>query len=298
MRDAPEALWVDDYLSHLRVERGLSNHTIEAYAHDLAAFVRHAQATGRALAEADTELVASFVASLKDRGVGGRSQARYLSALRGLFRYLRSEHILEVDPTELLSSPKRRAPLPVVLTAEEVERLLASPGVATAAAKRDTAMLYTMYACGLRVSELVGLKLRNVALEHALITVVGKGDKQRMIPIGEAAIQRLVTYLEEARGAWADPEEDSVFVTSRGSKMTRQAFWKLVRRHAVNAGITQRLSPHKLRHSFATHLLERGADLRAVQSLLGHADIGTTQVYTHVTRDRLREVHARYHPRG
>jgi integrase/recombinase XerD len=297
MREGDRALWVDDYLRHLKVERGLSPRTLEAYAHDLCAFSAHLVKRGTALEGAGAEDVADFLRALHAEQVSARSQARYLSALRGFYRYLRFEHLVEHDPTELLDAPRKRAPLPVVLTGEEIEQLLACPNTSTLPGKRDAAMLYTMYACGLRVSELVQLTLGQLSLSSGVLAVCGKGGKERMIPIGEAAIEQVQTYLA-VRGVWAKPASEHVFVTPRGTGMTRQAFWKIVRRYALAAGIGKPLSPHKLRHSFATHLLEGGADLRAVQAMLGHADISTTQVYTHVMGDRLRAVHARYHPRG
>jgi len=292
------ALWVDDYLDHVKVERGLSANTLEAYAHDLAVFHAHLDEKGRALDEANVEDIAGFLDAQKSRGVGGRSQARHLSALRGLFRYLRSERRVAADPTELLDSPRKRPGLPVVLTRDEIDRLLAAPDPHTPLGLRDLAMLYTMYASGLRVSELVQLTLGGLSLERGLVSVTGKGGKQRMVPLGEGAVEKLKPYLEGVRGKWAGIDEQRVFVTARGTGMTRQAFWCIVRRYSISAGIVKALSPHKLRHSFATHLLEGGADLRAVQSMLGHADIATTQVYTHVMGDRLRMVHGRYHPRG
>lgn len=292
------ALWVDDYLEHLEVERGLGANTLEAYAHDLAEFVRHLERENCALDKISTEHVATFLAALKARRVGARSQARYVSALRGLFRYLRAMRHVSVDPTELLEGPKRHAPLPVVLTHDEIARLLSAPNVAEPLGLRDRAMLYTMYACGLRVSELVSLRRANLELARGLVMVVGKGGKQRLVPMGDVAVEFVARYLREVRGKWAKPNEERVFVTPQGRGMTRQAFWKNVRRYTIEAGITKAVSPHKLRHSFATHLLEGGADLRAVQAMLGHADISTTQVYTHVTSDRLKSVHERYHPRG
>ena len=289
---------VDDYLEHLRVERGLSLNTQEAYAHDLREFVAHLEAHGGVNQSITAEQIADFLATLSRRGVGARSQARYLSALRGLCRYLRAEGQLEGDPTELLDAPRKRARLPVVLTREEIERLLAAPDAEEPAGLRDRAMLYTMYASGLRVSELVGLRRADVMLDRGLILARGKGDKQRLVPLGDAAVVWIERYLAKVRGAWATGAEPRLFVTAKGEGMTRQAFWKNIRRYALVAGIVKPVSPHKLRHSFATHLLEAGADLRAVQSMLGHADISTTQVYTHVLTDRLRSVHGRYHPRG
>jgi integrase/recombinase XerD len=295
--DRELSFWVDDYLEHLRVERGLSANTLEAYAHDLGEFLKHlgANARGELLA---AQQIADFLCELSRRGVGARSQARYLSALRGLCRYLRTEGHLTSDPTELVDAPTKRARLPVVLTRDEIDRLLAAPDPEEANGLRDRAMLYTMYASGLRVSELVGLRRADVLLDRGLVRARGKGEKQRLVPLGEAAIVWIERYLAEVRGRWADASEPRLFVTEAGHGMTRQAFWKNLRRYTLVAGIVKPVSPHKLRHSFATHLLEGGADLRAVQSMLGHADISTTQVYTHVMTDRLRGVHGRYHPRG
>jgi integrase/recombinase XerD len=289
---------VDDYLEHLGVERALSRNTIESYAHDLRELASYLAQRGTDVTRADAECIAGFLGSLGESGVGARSQARYLSALRGLFRYLRSARHIEIDPTELLESPRARARLPVVLTREEVECLLAAPRADTPAGLRDRAMLYTMYASGLRVSELINMRVGDLMAERALVRVTGKGDKQRLVPIGGVALEHVGRYLQQVRGAWAQPGESKLFVTPRGHGMTRQAFWQIVRRCMLEAGIAKAVSPHKLRHSFATHLLEGGADLRAVQSMLGHADISTTQVYTHVMGDRLRQVHQRYHPRG
>ncbi len=292
------AFWVDDYVEHLKVERGLSANTQEAYAHDLREFVSHLVEQGHDASRLSSEQITDFLYALTSRGVGARSQARYLSALRGLCKYLRAEGHVELDPTELVDAPRKRAKLPVVLTRDEVERLLAAPQPEDKAGLRDRAMLYTMYASGLRVSELVGLRREEVMLDRGLVLARGKGNKQRLVPLGDAAVQWIERYLTEVRPEWAKEGESCLFVTSRGTSMTRQAFWKNLRRYAIGAGILKDISPHKLRHSFATHLLEGGADLRAVQTMLGHADISTTQVYTHVMTDRLRSVHSRYHPRG
>ena len=289
---------VSEYLEHLRVERGLAHNTIEAYARDLRAFSDHIEETGAALAGLGTEDVAAFLGTLTTRGLGGRSQARVLSALRGWFRFLRAQRYIAHDPTELVDGPRPAAPLPSVLSREEIERLLCAPDVSEPAGLRDAAMLYVMYASGLRVTELVELPCEALSREQGLVRVTGKGGKQRLIPIGDVACALVERYLVGARPAWAHVREDALFVTSRGVRMTRQGFWKIVKRHARSAGIDKPISPHKLRHSFATHLLEGGADLRAVQTMLGHADIATTQVYTHVMIDQLQRVHARYHPRG
>lgn len=289
---------LSDYLEHLRVERALAHNTVEAYAHDLREFATHLNTCGATLADVSTEQVASFLGTLAARDIGGRSQARYVSALRGLYRFLRAQRRVEHDPTALLDPPNVGKGLPTVLSRAEVDGLLAAPDMNDPAGLRDAAMLYTMYASGLRVSELVGLALDGLSREQGLVKVTGKGGKQRLVPIGDVACALVERYLTQVRPAWAEAGEATLFLTSRRRGMTRQGFWKIVRRHALTAGIHRTISPHKLRHSFATHLLEGGADLRAVQVMLGHSDISTTQVYTHVMVDRLKEVHRRHHPRG
>jgi integrase/recombinase XerD len=288
----------DEYLQHLRVERGLAHNTLEAYAHDLRVFAEYVSHLGESMASVRTEHVAGFLGTLGERKLGGRSQARYLSALRGLYRFLLAERHVASDPTELLDAPRKRARLPTVLTQDEVGRLLAAPDDNDPAGLRDKAMLFTMYASGLRVSELTGLLLEDLSREQGLVKVEGKGGKQRLVPIGDAVCALVERYLVGVRAAWAKPGERALFVTVRGVAMRREVFWRLVRRHALHAGIAKPISPHKLRHSFATHLLQGGADLRAVQVMLGHSDISTTQVYTHVLTDHLQSVHQRHHPRG
>jgi integrase/recombinase XerD len=289
---------LSEYLEHLRVERGLAHNTVEAYAHDLREFATYLDEHGDAIATVGTERVAGFLSALAARDIGARSQARYLSALRGLFRFLRKQRQLASDPTALLDLPRASAGLPTVLSRAEVERLLAAPDLNDPAGLRDAAMLYTMYASGLRVSELVGLALDGLSRAQGLVKVTGKGGKQRLVPVGDVACALVERYLDGVRASWAREGEPALFVTPRGTGMTRQTFWKIVRRRALEAGIVRPVSPHKLRHSFATHLLEGGADLRAVQVMLGHSDISTTQVYTHVLTDRLKSVHQRHHPRG
>lgn len=296
--DASTHDWLSEYVEHLRVERGLAHNTLEAYAHDLREFATHLAQEGETLATVGVESIACFLASLAARGIGARSQARYLSALRGLFRFLRGQRYIDGDPTELLDRPRAVAALPRVLSRVEVERLLATPDVNDPAGLRDAAMLYTLYASGLRVSELVGLELEGLLRAQGLVRVTGKGGKQRLVPIGDLACDLVGSYLARVRAEWAKEGERALFVTPQGVRMTRQACWKIIRRHARNAGIARPISPHQLRHSFATHLLEGGADLRAVQVMLGHSDISTTQVYTHVMTDHLKSVHQRYHPRG
>jgi integrase/recombinase XerD len=289
---------VDQYIDHLRVERGLRPATITAYAADLARFVDAWQQADIALRDIDATCVRRELLALSSSGIKARSQARVVSSLRGFFRYLHEEGLVARDPMELIDSPQMQTKLPGLLELSEVERLLATPDVRKPAGLRDAAMLHTMYAAGLRVSELTGLSLGDVDLRAGHLTAFGKGAKRRMVPLGHPARDAITAYLERARASWAKPSEQALFVTARGGPMTRQGFWKNVRRYARAAGITRKVSPHTLRHSFATHLLNGGADLRAVQTLLGHADITTTQIYTHVSRDRLRDMHERCHPRG
>ena len=290
---------LDAYLDHLRVERGLSRATVAAYAHDLGAFIGFAVSGGVGDVNGiDRARVAAFFVKLAKGRVGARSQARYLSALRGLFRFLRSERRLRVDPTELLDAPRITGKLPPVLTLEEVRRLLSSPDPATDRGIRDAAMLQVMYASGLRVSELVTLRLGDINREDAFVSVLGKGAKRRLVPVGPSTVAIVTDYLGRVRSKWARGSSDALFLTSRGTPLTRQAFWKIVRKHSSVAGIRKKVSPHKLRHSFATQRLVGGADLRAVQTMLCHDDTATTQIYTHVAGDHLQGVHARHHPRG
>ena len=291
---------VDVYLDHLKVERGLSRNTLEAYGRDLAKFRAFAEDKKLShTSEIETRHLLQFLVTLASGKLAVRSQARALVALRGLWKHLRAERHVERDPTEELELPRVGRPLPEVLTPAEVDELLARPDVGNARGLRDAAMLETLYATGLRVSELVALRLADVNLADGYLSTFGKGKKQRLVPMGEQAVARVKAYLEGAR-----PELDrgrnapALFLTHHGRPMTRQGFWKLLRGYAVAAGIHKPISPHKLRHSFATHLLERGADLRAVQAMLGHADIGTTQIYTHLSNARLRQVYKQHHPRA
>ena len=291
---------LDAWLSHLRVEKGLAARSVEAYATDLVRFAVYArQDLQRPFVDVEGGDVASWMIALSKDGLTARAQARKLSALRGFYKFLIAERLVTNDPTKLVSGPRLPRKLPHVLTFPEVEALLAAPDVSNPRGVRDRAMLQLMYASGLRVSELVGLKMADVDLDQAVVAAFGKGGKRRLVPFGEVARESLLQYLQTVRGAFTGRRVCSdLFVTQRGGAMTRQGFWKLVKRWAVVAGIDRPISPHKLRHSFATHLLERGADLRAVQTMLGHSDIVTTQIYTHVSVDHLRATHARFHPRG
>ncbi len=289
---------LDDYIQHLRVERGLSQHTVDGYARDLARFGDRLEDEDIALAKIDEGTVAGYLVSLSQKGLSARTQARALSAMRGFFRFLVQEGWHSRDPTELLEGPRLLRRLPDVLNRDEVLRLLQTPSGDKPNRVRDRAMLHTMYAAGLRVTELVDLDLGDVNLAEGFVSALGKGNKRRIVPIGEHARVAMAQYLSEVRPKWARPASRACFVTARGKAMTRQGFWRIVKKYARAAGISKDISPHKLRHSFATHLLAGGADLRSVQTMLGHADISTTQIYTHVSGDHLRKMHERYHPRG
>jgi integrase/recombinase XerD len=290
----------DLFIDHLKVERNLSPNTIDGYSRDLARALRFFHERGhRHAAEVTVADLTDYLLHLADGGLGARSRARALVAVRGLFRFLCAERHLEADPTETLDGPRVGRKLPDVLGEEAVLRLLAAPPLGTPRGLRDAAMLETLYATGLRVSELCGLAVADVNLASGYVRVFGKGRKQRLVPLGDVARERIAAYLETARpGFVKQPSVKALFLTGRGRPMTRQGFWKLLRRYARAAGIAADISPHKLRHSFATHLLEHGADLRAVQAMLGHADISTTQIYTHVSRARLVELYRKHHPRA
>ena len=289
---------LDDYIQHLSVERGLSRSTVSGYAHDLIRFSSSLEADNTEIADVEEAHIAAYLVALSRAGLSARSQARALSAIRGFFRFLVQEGRKTSDPTELLEGPKLLRKLPNILSREEVVRLLHAPAGDKPNRVRDRAMLHTMYAAGLRVSELIHLYIGDVNLADGFVSALGKGKKRRLVPIGEHARTAMLQYLKTVRPKWAHPASRACFVTARGKPMTRQGFWRAVKKYALVAGIDPDISPHKLRHSFATHLLSGGADLRSVQTMLGHADISTTQIYTHVTRDHLRKMHERYHPRG
>ena len=290
---------LDRYLSHLTVERGLLPATLESYARDLREYLDWLAHKGLAgLAQVTEAHVLQHLAALHKRGLSRASQARHLAALRGLHKFANAEGITATDPAESVEAMRGSRPLPNFLGVEAVDRLLAQPDAGTPQGARDKAMLEVLYASGLRVSELVSLPLAAIDPALGVVRVRGKGGKERIVPVGERARETLAAYLGGARqkllGQRRSPD---LFVTPRGGRMTRQGFWKLLARHAREAGIEERVYPHTLRHSFATHLLERGADLRAVQAMLGHADIATTQIYTHVDRARLKKVMEK-HPRS
>ncbi len=292
--------WIDSYLDHLRVERGLAKNTLEAYARDLGEIANHVDDAAAAdVRRIDPSAVLSFVISGSRRGKSARSSARQLSALRGFFRFLVRERAIETDPSELVERPKSTRKLPRVLSYEEVDLLLAAPPLDTARGIRDSAMIHVMYASGLRVSELCLLKLGDLDRKVGTVAPLGKGGKRRLVPVGQVALERVDAYLDLVRPhtkrATLDPH---LFISPRGMHYTRQGLWKLLKAYARGVGIKTPTSPHKLRHSFATHLLRGGADLRAVQAMLGHADLGTTEIYTRVAQDHVRTAYDKAHPRA
>jgi integrase/recombinase XerD len=288
---------IDAYLDHLRVERALAKNTLESYARDLNQFAaRLGDAVGpEEVTEGD---VAAMLAANARRGIGARSSARQLSSLRGFFKFLLRERIVKVDPTALLDNPRIGRRLPRALSFDDVVAILRRPNAKTDRGLRDAAMLHLLYACGVRVSELCGLKLPDVDRERGVVSVLGKGGKRRLVPISESALELVETYAGGARKRRAKPTQTTLFLSPSGRTLTRQAVWKIIKAYARAAGVRAPVSPHKMRHSFATHLLQGGADLRAVQAMLGHADLGTTEIYTSVAKDHVRAAHARSHPRA
>jgi integrase/recombinase XerD len=291
--------WVDAYLDHLRVERALSPRSVEAYARDLGKLCAHAEEQGIAApAGVDDALVSTYMVALGKQGLGARSAARHLSAVRGFTRFLVRERALDADPCTLVERPRIGRKLPKVLSLSEIERILDAPEATGFRGLRDRAILQVMYAAGLRVSEVVGLKLGDVDRAKGLVAPFGKGQKRRLVPLGEHALAALDTYLE-ARGEHPRAgQSTTLFLSPRGGPLTRQAVWKSLGAYARGVGVQKPSSPHKFRHSFATHLLEGGADLRSVQALLGHADISTTEIYTHLADDHVRAAYKRAHPRA
>ncbi len=292
--------YLDHYLNFLAVERGLAKNTLEAYGRDLARYLEFLAAERiDAPADITPAIVLRFLGHLKGQGLSPRSRARSLAALRTFHKFLVREKLSKDNPTDQVMSPKSLASLPRTLSPADVDSLLASPAGDTPLDWRDRAMLEIIYATGLRVSELVTLKLSDLQMDVGYLTAFGKRSKQRIVPLGEAAVAVLQDYLSHGRPL-LDKQRGSacVFLNRSGEGLTRQGFWKIIKRRAREAGIRQSITPHTMRHSFATHLLENGADLRSVQAMLGHADISTTQIYTHVTRERLRQIHALHHPRG
>lgn len=290
---------IDRFLDAAWMERGLSRNTLSAYRADLLALARWVAARGRSITEAERGDVLGYIADRVESGARPRSSARQLSSFRRFFRWLVRERGAGEDPTAQISMPKIGRPLPKSLTEAEVEALLDAPDTSDPLGHRDRTMLEVLYATGLRVSELVNLRLGQVNMNQGVVRVTGKGGRERLIPLGEESLEWLQQFISGPRDEiLLQKQTEFAFPTRRGDRMTRQAFWHIIKRYSERAGIEHALSPHVLRHAFATHLLNHGADLRVVQMLLGHSDLSTTQIYTHVARERLRELHARHHPRG
>jgi integrase/recombinase XerD len=297
-KDPVEPL-IGRFLDAVWMERGLSSNTLAAYRADLMALARWLAGRQVALPGTARADLMEFIAARVHGGARPRSTARQLSSFRRFFRYLVREGSIAEDPTAQIAMPKIGRSLPRSLSEAEVEALLAAPTVSDPLGHRDRAMLEMLYATGLRVSELVNLKLGQINLNQGVIRVLGKGNRERLIPLGEEAVRWLRTFMENARAdILLDRSTDFLFPTRRGDRMTRQAFWHIIKRYARKASVNRDLSPHTLRHAFATHLLNHGADLRVVQMLLGHSDLSTTQIYTHVARERLKDLHSDHHPRG
>ena len=296
MSDADEGI-IEAFLDALWMERGLSENTLKAYRADLVHFASFASARRLGLLEVERGHVLDYLVSIID--ASPRTTARRLSALRRFYSHHARAGMIERDPMDRIDAPRLGRPLPESLTEREVENLLATPDVSTALGFRDRTMFEVLYAAGLRVSELVELRTSSVSMRQGLVRVVGKGDRERLVPLGEVALDWLDRFVRGPRSEILDGRvSEAVFPSRRGGAMTRQAFWMIIKRHAASAGIVRPVTPHTLRHAFATHLLNHGADLRVIQLLLGHRDISTTQIYTHVARERLRSLHAEHHPRG
>jgi len=290
---------IDRFLDAIWMERGLSENTLGAYRADLLALNTRLTGKGVDLVSASKSDILDYISWRVEGGAKPRSTARQLSSFRRFFRYLLREGVISDDPTAQIAMPKIGRALPQSLTEEEVDALLGAPNVSESLGHRDRAMLELLYATGVRVSELINLKMSQVNLNQGVLRIVGKGDRERLIPLGDEAQDWLKEFMDGPRvEILLERQSEYLFPTRRGDRMTRQAFWHIIKRYAKKAGVSKKLSPHTVRHAFATHLLNNGADLRVVQLLLGHSDVSTTQIYTHVARERLKDLHARHHPRG
>ena len=293
------ATLIQDYLHYLTVERGLARNTVLAYGQDLGKFARYLEAKGRHPRQVRRGEIDEFVRRLSSLGLGAKSVARALNAVRMFYRYLILEKVVDEDPTAQVRPPRTWKTLPRFLTLDEVDRLLGAPDFGCPLGLRDAAMVELLYATGLRVSELVSISVQDLNLDVGYVTCLGKGRKERLVPLGRQAARRLRDYLATGRQVLLKAgAHDGLFLNNRGRLMSRQGFWKILKKYGRLVGLRGKLSPHVLRHSFATHLLERGADLRSVQLMLGHSDISTTQIYTHINRERLRRIYKDFHPRA
>ena len=291
--------YLDLFINYLIVEKGLSKNTIDAYSRDILGYINHL--SGMKFSDIGTVApldIVKYIGKLRDGGISPRSTARKLTAIRMFYRFLNAEGYIKSNPTLLVELPKGISRLPKAISLEMVDILLSAPDTKKPLGLRDKAMLEVLYATGLRVSELVSLKVGDVNLDVGYLMAFGKGSKERVVPMGESAQQWVKNYISDGRPKLYKGQSEYLFINRSGKALTRQGFWKIIKSYAKKAKITASITPHTLRHSFATHLLERGADLRSVQMMLGHADISTTQIYTHVTTERLKEIHKRHHPRG
>jgi len=291
--------WLAEFKVYLRVEKGLSPHSIAAYLSDLHKLQQFADLKGLQWPALMQEHIVSWMRDLAEKGLSPRSIARALIAVRGFFRFLALDRVVSHDPTEHLETPRALNPLPKFLSRSEVDDLLSTPDASSTLGARDLAMLELLYATGLRVSELVNLTVQQLNLSHGLVSCMGKGSKERIVPIGSEAAGKIKAYLSMSRPDLLKRKKSNyLFISRRSTRMTRQGFWRIIRAYGRAAGLRKSLSPHMVRHSFATHLLENGADLRSVQAMLGHSDISTTQIYTHITRERLKNIYKNHHPRA
>jgi integrase/recombinase XerD len=294
-------LFLKEYLAHIKLEKNLSQNTVSSYKIDINAFISFLKDSGiDDPSDISSDHISSFFKTLIELGLLGSSSARYFSSLKGFFLYLLKNKYIVKNPIEKITAPRISKKLPGVLDVSEVEKILSAPDTEDKLSLRDKAMLELFYACGTRVSELINIKVNDLFFEDEIIRVFGKGSKERLIPIGSSAVKWVGEYLKKSRPLLMKKSrsENNLFLNSRGSKLSRMGVWKIIDRYVKQAGIEKDVHPHTFRHSFATHLLEGGADLRAVQEMLGHADISTTQIYTHIDRDYIKQVHKQYHPRG
>jgi integrase/recombinase XerD len=293
-------VFIDEYLNFLTVERGLSRHTLDAYSRDLNRYMSFIHNSGiHAMADVTADIVISYLTRIKQDGLNARSVNRALAAVRGFYKFLIHEKKIDANPFANIEQSKVWSRLPDTLSKEEMNLLLGAPGSKTPRALRDTAMMELMYATGIRVSEIITLTMNNINWQVGYVIVMGKGSKERIVPIGRSAYNCLHDYVNHARpGFVKEHATNTLFLNKSGRGLTRQGFWKILKKYAMHVGLHKKVHPHTFRHSFASHLLEGGADLRSIQTMLGHADISTTQIYTHITREKLKRIHKKYHPRG
>lgn len=290
---------IEQFCDQIWMEQGLSDATLSSYRSDLKLFSQWLQKQGKTLTNSGGSDIQQYLAERYSKQYSSRSTARFLSSARKFYRYLLQANLIKVDPTQQIESPKIQPPVPKSLSEDEVDSLLSQPDLDTALGLRDKAMLELLYSSGLRITELISVEMNQIGFQQGVMRVIGKGNKERIVPIGEEALQAIAQYIRHGRAELANEKvSDWLFLSTRGQRMTRQTFWHRIKFYAKTAGIRKHLSPHTLRHAFATHLLNHGADLRTLQMLLGHSDLSTTQIYTYVAKERLKQLHSQHHPRG